>query len=96
MTGPLPDKDQWAAVVGPVLAPYTVDWEPWTIVDVSFGGAPDEEGGEGEGQEGEGREGGGREGEELGQQWTQGSGAAGEERLQGEQQQQQPSGRRRR
>lgn len=34
LTGPLPDSEQWAEIVGPALAPYTVDWDPWQMVDV--------------------------------------------------------------
>jgi hypothetical protein len=49
VTGPLPDRAAWAAAVGPALAPYTVDWEPWEVVDVS----PEELFGPGESDEGE-------------------------------------------
>jgi hypothetical protein len=65
VTGPLPDRDAWAEAVGPALAPYTVDWEPWEVVDVSPGdfwpgwGDDEEEGEEREG--GETRGGSGRE-----------------------------------
>jgi hypothetical protein len=63
ITGPLPDKKEWAEVVGPVLAPYTVDWERWEVVEMTVGRL-DEDGEEidEEGEEGSGGE------EEEGQQ----------------------------
>jgi hypothetical protein len=33
LTGPLPDPAEWAAAVGPLLAPYTQDWEVWEAAD---------------------------------------------------------------
>jgi len=82
MTGQLPDKTAWAQSVGPLLAPYTVDWERWEFVEVEVEGMEDEEAGSGpdqdqgnaEGQVGTsgGGEGGGDgAGREWGQAWQQ-------------------------
>ncbi|GBF88495.1 hypothetical protein Rsub_01208 [Raphidocelis subcapitata] len=66
LTGPLPDRREWAQAVGPVLAPYTVDWEPWEIQEIDAREFPElfedfEVGDEEEGEEA-GPEGGGEEG----------------------------------
>lgn len=59
VTGPLPDRREWARAVGPVLAPYTVDWERWEVQDVDARDFPElfsdiqEGGGDGEGEDGE-------------------------------------------
>ncbi|KAI8464383.1 MAG: hypothetical protein J3K34DRAFT_526227 [Monoraphidium minutum] len=69
LTGPLPTRDDWGAAVGPLLAPYTVDWERWERVeleasDVGLGAGGAGEEGEDEGEEEEEEEEGDEEGEE--------------------------------